>query len=67
MTRTHKLIKLRIETVENLKRLKADMGLACLDELVNVMIRLTDEYRFIVKGTGWYDPRKGYLNEKHQD
>ena len=58
MTGTHKLIKLRIETVQNLKRLKTDMGLACLDELINIMIRLTDEYRFIIKGTGWHNPSR---------
>lgn len=58
MARTHKLIKLRIETVQDLKRIKTDMGLSCLDELINTMIRLTDEYRFIIKETGWHDPSK---------
>ena len=67
MIGTHKLIKLRIETVQNLKRLKADMGLACLDQLINVMIRITDEYRFIIKRTGWYDPSKENFNQNEYD
>ena len=58
MAGTHKLIKLRIETVQNLKRLRTDMGLAGIDELIDAMIRLTDEYRFIIKGTGWHVPSK---------
>ncbi len=56
MARTHQLIKLRIGTVQNLKRLKTEMGLASLDDLINTMIRLTDEYRFVLKGAGWHVP-----------
>jgi hypothetical protein len=62
MATTHKLIKLRVETIQNLKRLKKVMGLSCLDELLNTMIRLTDEYRFIIKETGWYDPSRENKN-----
>ena len=56
MARTHKLIKLRIETVQDLKRLKTEMGLASLDDLINTMIRVTGEYRFALKGVGWKSP-----------
>ena len=56
MARTHQLIKLRIETVQDLKRLKTEMALAGLDDLINAMIRVTDEYRFVLKGAGWNDP-----------
>ena len=56
MVRTHQLIKLKIETVQNLKRLKSEMGLASLDDLINEMIRVTDEYRIVLKGAGWNTP-----------
>ena len=53
MKRTHQLIKLRIETVQDLKRLKTDMGIGGLDELVNIMIRVTDGHRQALGDTGW--------------
>jgi hypothetical protein len=56
MARTHQLIKLRIETVQDLKRLKGEMGLASLDDLINTMIRFTDEYRFVLGSAGWSAP-----------
>ena len=56
MARTHQLIKLRIETVQDLKRLKTEMGLVSLDDLINTMIRVTGEYRFVLKGVGWHVP-----------
>ena len=56
MARTHQLIKLRIETVQDLKRLKTEMGLAGIDDLINTMIRVTGEYRFVLKGAGWCVP-----------
>jgi hypothetical protein len=56
MARTHQLIKLRIGTVQDLKRLKTEMGLTSLDDLINTMIRVTGEYRFVLKGVGWNAP-----------
>ena len=53
MKRTHQLIKLRIETVQNLKRLKAEMGIGGLDELVKIMIQVTNEHRQVLGDTGW--------------
>ena len=53
MKRTHQLIKLRAETVQDLKRLRTDMGIGGLDELVKIMIRVTDEHRQVLRDTGW--------------
>jgi hypothetical protein len=53
MKRTYQLVKLRVETVQELKRLKTDMGIGGLDELVNIMIRVTDEHRQVLRDTGW--------------
>ena len=52
MKRTHQLIKLRVETVQYLKRLKTEMGIGGLDELVNIMIQVTDEHRQVLQNTG---------------
>jgi hypothetical protein len=52
-SRTHQLIKLRTETVQNLKRLKEQTGISGLDDLIESMIRLTDVYRGNLKNSGW--------------
>jgi hypothetical protein len=49
----YQLVKLKTETVQNLKRLKAQTGMSGLDEVIESMIRLTDERRFNLKNTGW--------------
>ena len=53
MKRTHQLIKLRVETVQDLKRLKTEIGIGSLDELINIMIRVTNEHRLVLGDTGW--------------
>ena len=53
LPKTHQLIKLRVSTVDDLKRLKSDMGIANLDGLINVMIRLAEEHRLVYQNTGW--------------
>jgi len=53
MKRTYQLIKLRAETVQDLKRLRTDMGIGGLDELVNIMIQVTNEHRQVLGDTGW--------------
>ena len=58
MERTHQLIKLKVGTVRNLKRLKTEMGLNSLDALINTMIRVTNEHRLVYKNTGWIGPPK---------
>jgi hypothetical protein len=57
MKHSYQLIKLRTNTVQDLKRLKTDMGIAGLDELVNIMIRVTNEHRLVLGCKGW--DRKG--------
>ena len=52
MKRSYQLIKLKTNTVQDLKRLKKDMGVANLDELVNIMIRVTNEHRLVLGSTG---------------
>jgi hypothetical protein len=58
LERTHQLIKLKVGTVQGLKRLKTEMGLNSLDTLINTMIRVTDESRLVFKRTGWIVPAK---------
>ena len=58
MKKTYKLVKLRTGTVKELKRLMADMAESSLDELINTMIRITAEYRLVLKDTGWSTPRQ---------
>ncbi len=58
MKKTYKLIKLRTGTVKELKRLMADMAEGSLDGLINTMIRITAEYRLVLKDTGWSTPRQ---------
>ena len=53
MKRPYKLIKLKTNTVQDLKRLKTDMGMGSLDELVNIMIQVTNEHRLVLGDTGW--------------
>lgn len=58
MKKMYKLIKLRTGTVKELKRLMADMAESSLDGLINTMIRITAEYRLVLKDTGWSTPRQ---------
>jgi hypothetical protein len=58
MKKMYQLIKLRTGTVKELKRLMADMAESSLDELINTMIRITMEYRLVLKDTGWSTPRQ---------
>ena len=53
MKHSHQLINLKIETVKDLKRLKADTGHITLDNLIVSMIRLTDAHRLGLKEIGW--------------
>ena len=54
MKRQYRLIRLRTETVEDLKRLMLQMGATGLDELVAKMVHVTDAYRLGIKEMGWY-------------
>ena len=60
MKRTYQLVKLRVETAQDLKRLMAQTGQGSLDELVAAMIRLMDAHRLGLKEAGWYvRPKRG--------
>ena len=52
MKRSYQIIKLTANIVQDLKRLKTDMGIGGLDELVNIMIQLTDDHRQVLRNTG---------------
>ena len=59
MKQAQRLMMLRIETVEELKRLMKEMGIGSIDELLSSMIRLTDAHRVNLKHWGWGIPLKG--------
>ena len=52
-SRTHQLIKLKVETVQELKRLMSQTGQGSLDHLITRMIYITDAHRLGLKGSGW--------------
>jgi len=58
MKQAQRLVKLRIQTVEELKRLMNQMGIGSMDELLTSMIRLTDTHRLNLKHSGWEIPLK---------
>ena len=64
MKKLYQLIKLRTETVEDLKRLKTEMGKPGLDDLIQSMIRITDIKRLNLKGAGWQNNLSCLSNEK---
>ena len=47
------LLKLRAETIQDLKVLRSEMGRAVLDDLVSEMIRVMRDYRSRLKEKGW--------------
>jgi hypothetical protein len=49
----YRLVKLKAETVQDLRRLKDETGQTSLNDLIAKMIRLTDAYRRGLKETGW--------------
>lgn len=49
----YRLIRLKSETVTELRRLKDETGQASLNDLIAKMIQLTDGYRAGLKETGW--------------
>ena len=53
MKRAYQLIKLRTSTVEDLKRLKNQMGQPSLDHLIKGMVRFTDAHRLGLKDVNW--------------
>ena len=49
----YRMVKLKAETVEDLRRLKDETGQASLNNLITKMIQLTDCYRAGLKEAGW--------------
>jgi len=49
----YRLVKLKAETVNDLRRLKDETGQSSLNILIIKMIQLTDAYRTGLKETGW--------------
>ena len=49
----YRLVKLKAETVIDLRRLKDETGQASLNNLITKMIQLTDCYRAGLKEAGW--------------
>ena len=49
----YRLVKLKAETVNDLRRLKDETGQASLNNLIIKMVRLTDSYRAGLKEIGW--------------
>ena len=63
MKRQYRLVKLRKETVDGLKTLKSQLGIASLDSLIASMVQQTAAYRLRLKETGWFDGREGEESE----
>lgn len=63
MKKLYQLIKLRVETVEDLKRLKDQMGKPGLDDLIQSMIQMIDIKRLNLKDFGWQGHLPGGSNE----
>jgi hypothetical protein len=55
MKKRYVLVRLRTETVQDLKRLRSQMAKASLDDLVVHMIQITDSQLSVLKNTGWQD------------
>ena len=53
MKRSYRLIKLKIKTVEELKKLMREQGKGSLDQLIVSMIQRTDEQRLRLKESAW--------------
>lgn len=53
MTQMYQLIKLRTETVLELKRMMKQTGKPGMDHMILSMIRTTDRHRESLKDTGW--------------
>jgi hypothetical protein len=59
MKKRYVLVRLRTETVQDLKRLRSQMAKASLDDLVVHMVQITDSQLSVLKNTGWQDFSNG--------
>jgi hypothetical protein len=65
LKREYRLIKLRTETVHDLKQLKERMGKGSLDDLIGSMIGLMDTHRQGLKEIGWHIDERGERSDAH--
>lgn len=49
----YKSIKLKTHTVRDLKKLGSEIDIKSLDELINIMLRVTNEHRLVYGRIGW--------------
>jgi len=49
----YKSIKLKSHTVRDLQKLGSEIGITSLDELINIMLRVTNEHRLVYKRIDW--------------
>jgi hypothetical protein len=55
MKKRYVLVRLRAETVEDLKRLRGQMAKPSINDLIVSMIQITDSHLSVLKNTGWQD------------
>jgi hypothetical protein len=67
MKKLYQLIKLRVDTVDELKRLRAQMGKPGLDDLIQSMIQMVDRKRLDLKETGWKNRLSGEFYENQSE
>ena len=55
MKKRYVLVRLRADTVQDLKRLRGQMAKPSINELIISMIQITDSHLSVLKNTGWQD------------
>ena len=53
MKKTYQLIKLKTETVQDLKKIMRQSGIGSIDDMINSMIQITESHRLWLKEVGW--------------
>ena len=53
MKKTYQLIKLKTETVQDLKKIMNQSGIGSIDDMINSMIQITESHRLWLKEVGW--------------
>ena len=59
MKKRYVLVRLRAETVEDLKRLRGQMAKPSINDMIVSMIQITDSHLSVLKNTGWQDYSNG--------
>ena len=53
MKKTYQLIKLKTETVQDLKKMMRLSGIGSIDDMIVNMIQITESHRLLLKEVGW--------------